>query len=226
MERPPVAGANDADQDSSEEQQRLQECYHAFLARRVARGGRSIRTRRGFEQLRANYQPRVRFLLDQSAMGTAYDDSDGSLRELVGPYVDQRVLQLIADVCWPLAHFGPRDEGKSRLVLLSMICPRNPVELTPYLCCAQIPEWQELGAPRYFAVMVNVLLWMFPGLPSFEVQELMERDWQSDRDFDPYGNEGLSLEGFTVSMIDLAVASTVSPASVASASENDSNHSH
>lgn len=73
----------------------------------------------------------------------------------------------------------------------------------------QVAEWQELPSYRYFDVMVSILLWMFPGLPSFEVQELMERDWQNDRDFDPYGNEGLSLEGFIVSFIDLAVACTV-----------------
>lgn len=58
-------------------------------------------------------------------------------------------------------------------------------------------------------MMVSVLLWMFPGLPSFELQEIMENDWQNDRDFDAYGSEGLSLEGFTVSLIDLAVACTV-----------------
>lgn len=75
-------------------------------------------------------------------------------------------------------------------------------------------------------MMVNVLLWMFPGLPSFEVQELMERDWQSDRDFDAYGNEGLSLEGFTVSLIDLAVACTVGTVCALSRSLSRSNRTH
>lgn len=90
MEPTPVTGDDQAAVDTpEEEEERLQECYHAFLARRVARGGRSIRTRRGYEQLRANYQPRVRFLLDQVAPGvSAPAEPDGSLRELVGPYVD------------------------------------------------------------------------------------------------------------------------------------------
>lgn len=46
----------------------LQECYNAVLLRRVERGRQSIRTRHGYELLRAKYQPRLRFLHDAEAL--------------------------------------------------------------------------------------------------------------------------------------------------------------
>lgn len=101
----------------SGEDEGLRECYHAFLARRMARGDRSIRTRRGFGHLRASYQPHVRFLLEQADFGGGDDEaSTGSLKELVEPYIDTRVLQFITDVCWPLAHFGPQDSAVRKQV--------------------------------------------------------------------------------------------------------------
>lgn len=115
-----------ADTDEIEDEC-LRQCYHAFLARRVARGGRSLRTRRGFEKLRANYQPRVGFLLDHVGNDpiqvklTSVSDTAGeggeSLKELVGPFVDERIIRFVADVCWPLAHFGPAYNDKPRMVL-------------------------------------------------------------------------------------------------------------
>lgn len=75
----------------------------------------------------------------------------------------------------------------------------------------QIPEWQELEQDKYFAFMYKATLWLFPGLPGFEAQLQAEKDWQKDIEFDVYGTYGLSYEGFSVSLLDLATSCTVNP---------------
>ncbi|DAZ99093.1 TPA: hypothetical protein N0F65_008398 [Lagenidium giganteum] len=202
--------------------------------RRLERGGLSVRTRSGYERLRSKYQARVRLLQDglptsqrttDLENGSEHEDSDGepqgdvsdwdpierlvdaeeaarvefaadieeteeqSLMNMIGVFFDARVKRFISDVCWPLAHYGGegnRDHAHPR----------------------RVSEWRELEQDKYFAVMLKVMVWLFPGLPAFKAQEQAERDWQKDCEFDSYGAHGLSFEGFTTSLLDLATACT------------------
>jgi hypothetical protein len=237
----------------------LRACYEAFVERRLSRGARSIRTRRGYERLRGKYQPRLRFLHEVASTSESVDGvkiqnqtaGDGGaqlavegefharhaeeendpenrrttpthskdsmlepptpadaassatadtaetseegavaneLKQLIGVFFDTRIRRFMVETVWPLAHHGgaTTTTGSAK--------PRP------------VAEWQELEEHKYFAFMFKTLLWLFPGLPAFEVQELTEWDWSKDCEFDTYGSVGLSLEGFTVSILDLALS--------------------
>ncbi|KAJ0403236.1 hypothetical protein ATCC90586_001643 [Pythium insidiosum] len=117
-------------------------------------------------------------------------EEDG-LKTLVGVYFDTQLKRVITDVCWPLAHRGGGLQDASK---------RAPVE--------PVPEWFELEQTKYFAFMFKTLSWLFPGLPAYEAQDQTERDWKKDCEFDAFGTHGLSLEGFTISILDLVTACT------------------
>ncbi|GLE04016.1 hypothetical protein PINS_up012927 [Pythium insidiosum] len=127
---------------------------------------------------------------EQSPLTSGDDEADG-LKTLVGVYFDAHVKRVITDVCWPLAHRGGGLQDASK---------RAPLE--------PIPEWLELEQNKYFAFMLKTLSWLFPGLPGYEAQEQTERDWKKDCEFDAFGTHGLSLEGFTISIMDLVTACT------------------
>ncbi|GLE04018.1 hypothetical protein PINS_up012929 [Pythium insidiosum] len=127
---------------------------------------------------------------EQSPLTSEDDEADG-LTTLVGVYFDAHIKRVITYVCWPLAHRGGGLQDASK---------RAPLE--------PIPEWLELEQNKYFAFMLKTLSWLFPGLPGYEAQEQTERDWKKDCEFDAFGTHGLSLEGFTISIMDLVTACT------------------
>jgi hypothetical protein len=67
----------------------------------------------------------------------------------------------------------------------------------------------ELDEEKYSNFTARVIQWVFPELPRREVQELARYDWEHERKFDDIGHHGLSLQGFRLSLLDLAVACTV-----------------
>ncbi|KAI9988321.1 hypothetical protein PInf_021720 [Phytophthora infestans] len=54
----------------------------------------------------------------------------------------------------------------------------------------------------------NILNWVIPELPRRQVQELVQYDWELDRKYDELGMDGLSLQGFQLSLLDLLISCT------------------
>ncbi|KAL4171830.1 hypothetical protein KRP22_007008 [Phytophthora ramorum] len=170
-------------------------CFESFAERRRARGELSIRAPEGFQRLQKRYQLSVRQAGNggagnstatggHEAMKVAESD-DANPRGAVNVFFNSKISRVITDICWPLAHFGG---GATN-------CETE---------CAGL----ELAMDKYSTFTVRLIQWVFPELPRREAQELAEYDWEIDRKFDELGSDGLSLQGFKRSLVDLVVTCT------------------
>ncbi|ETP55308.1 hypothetical protein F442_00094 [Phytophthora nicotianae P10297] len=165
----------------------LQKCYEAFTRRRLIRGERSIRTPEGFQRLHKRYQRTSSVVAETgpAIFTDGEDDDSGCLRNVLNVFFNPKVLRVITETCWRLAHFGGGTLNAER-------------------DCAGL----ELDAEKYSTFSLRLIQWVIPELPRRQVQDLVQYDWELDRKFDELGRDGLSLRGFEHSLLDLLVSCT------------------
>ncbi|KAG7376896.1 hypothetical protein PHYPSEUDO_012568 [Phytophthora pseudosyringae] len=112
-------------------------------------------------------------------------DHETDRQIVVNAFFNPKISRVITETCWRLAHFGGGSSSDER-------------------DCAGL----ELDAEKYSTFTLRLIQWVCPELPRRDVQELAQNDWQLDREFDALGRDGLSLEGFRVSLLDLALSCT------------------
>ncbi|KAG3020788.1 hypothetical protein PC121_g10561 [Phytophthora cactorum] len=169
----------------------LQKCYDAFTRRRLIRGERSIRTPEGFQRLHRRYQQSVRVAENNKPVSEPAASKDdeaedvGCLRNVLNVFFNPKIVQVITETCWRLAHFGGGTLNDER----------------DY-------AGLELDEEKYSTFSLRLIQWVIPELPRRQVQELVQYDWELDRKFDELGREGLSLQGFKLSLLDLLISCT------------------
>ncbi|GMF29287.1 unnamed protein product [Phytophthora lilii] len=176
--------------------------YEAFVRRRHARGELSIRTPEGFQRLQKKYGSQDNADMTktipedgkvESEPETSADirseDSEveaAAERNVASAFLNPKISRVITEACWRLANFG----GGATIVEAEC-------------------DGLELDEDKYSTFTFRLIQWVFPELPRRELHYLAHYDWEQDRKFDEAGTDGLSLQGFKLSMMDIAMSCTV-----------------
>ncbi|KAE9315710.1 hypothetical protein PF008_g19183 [Phytophthora fragariae] len=170
-----------------------EDAYGDFIRRRRARGELSIRTLEGFRRLQKRYGQLVtKGALSDPVVTSSNETSKetegaaAELRNVVDVLFNPKISRVITETCWCLAHFCGGDDRKDQKECASLI----------------------LDAEKYSTFNFRLLQWVFPELPRKEAQQLVQRDWEHDLEFDERQGDGLSLHGFKLSLVDLVVSCT------------------
>ncbi|KAE9020528.1 hypothetical protein PR002_g12501 [Phytophthora rubi] len=170
-----------------------EDAYGDFIRRRRARGELSIRTLEGFRRLQKRYGQLVTkgalsgpVVTSSNETSKETEGAAAELRNVVDVLFNPKISRVITETCWCLAHFGGGDDRKDQKECASLI----------------------LDAEKYSTFNFRLLQWVFPELPRKEAQQLVQRDWEHDLEFDERQGDGLSLHGFKLSLVDLVVSCT------------------